>query len=250
MMPSVDAALDTLRRQWTRIGGRFTVSASDHRVQPEHLLAQTARHAEHDERLFFVAATWLGVHADLVNSHRLGQQFDHLEGKPSAVAGALCDVAKQVEGAPVDRLEAATRHCVPADPLVPLFRIMERYPSLLDDARENGLPVFERWGLIYHEVSLKPGAIRPASWLRTHCPELRMRELLGGTLEADILHLTLEEPRTASELQTLLGTSYSATHQAATILTRRGLLARTRRGRERPFVMPDDVRGWLQFPAG
>lgn len=248
-MGTPDARLDKLRGKWTRIGGRFTVPAANEPVLPEALLAKTAQYAEHDERLFFVAATWFGTHLELLNKHRLGQHFSSLEGKASAVAGALCSVAKQVDGASADRLDAASRHCHSLDSPVPLFQVMNRYPSLVAEAQEHGLPEFRRWGLLYHEISLKPGAVRPASWLRSHCPELRMRELLGGTLEADILHLTLEEPRTASELQSLLGTSYSATHQAAMNLTRRGMLDRGQEGRSRPFVMPSDVQGWLRFPS-
>lgn len=242
--------LDELRAQWTRIGGRFTVAAAREHVSPEALLAETARYGEHDERLFFVAATWLGTHLDLLNRHRLGECLGALKGKASAVAGALCSVARRVQGASSDRLEAASSHCDPLESPEPLFQVMDRYPSLIAEAQDGVLPEFERWGLVYHEISLKSGAVRPASWIRSECPELRMRQLLGGTLEADILHLTLEGSRTASELQSLLGSSYSATHQAAMSLAHRGILERTQEGRSRPFSVPRDVRDWLRYPSG
>lgn len=241
--------LDDLMRRWTRIGGRFNVRPSRTRVAPEELLADTARYAEHDDRLFFVAATWLGTHTELVNSRRLGQCFQALTGKASAVAGAICETAKKIEGAPAGRLDAAGRHCRSLEQPELLFLVAERFPALADEAREHPLPEFERWGLLHHEISLKRGAIRPARWLRVHCPELRMRELLGGTLEADILHLAMETPRTAYELGQALGASYSATHQASTHLARRGLLEEVAHdGPGQPYAVPKDVHAWLKFP--
>jgi len=250
MTPDKDPVLDDLMRRWTRIGGRFNVYPSGTRVTPEELLADTARYAEHGERLFFVAATWLGTHTELVNSRRLGQRFEELDGKASAVAGAICEIAKRIEGAPDGRLDAASRHCVPLKQPDLLFLVAERFPALAAEARERALPEFRRWGLLHHEISLKHGAVRPARWLRVHCPELRMRELLGGTLEADILHLAMEAPRTAYELGQALDASYSATHQASTQLARRGLLEPVPYdGPGQPYAVPKDVHAWLQFPV-
>lgn len=249
MTAGLDMIVDELMRRWTRIGGRFNVRPAQARVVPEGLLADTALYAEHNERLFFVAATWLGTHTELVNSRRLGQRFRELTGKASAVAGAICEIAKRIEGAPEGRLNAAAGHCIPLEEPALLFLVAERFPALAAESRERTLPEFGCWGLLHHEISLKRGAVRPARWLRVHCPELRMRELLGGTLEADILHLAMEAPRTAYELGQALDASYSATHQASTHLARRGLLEQLPHdGPGQPYAVPKDVHAWLRFP--
>lgn len=165
--------IDDLCRRWTRIGGGFTVAAADVDVNPEKLLAETARYAEHEPRLFSVAATWLGKHTSLLDGHLLGKEFGKLEGKASAVAGALCDVAKGVPGAPMERLEEVANHCVPLAAPELLFLGMERYPAIvLDDIRANVLPEYARWGLICDEITFKSDAVRPEPWLRKHCPQL------------------------------------------------------------------------------
>jgi hypothetical protein len=98
-----------LSAEWARVGGGFTVAPATHRVVIEDLLARSAIHAPADHRLFFVAATWLGVHHHLVDVRRFSRELEALTGLSSAAAGALISVANRIARSP--RLEAEERHC-------------------------------------------------------------------------------------------------------------------------------------------
>lgn len=97
-----------LSAEWARVGGGFSVAPAEHSVVIEDLLVRSARQAPADYRLFFVSATWLGVHHHLVDMRRFGRELDALHGFDSAVAGAMISVANQV--AESQRLEAAAHH--------------------------------------------------------------------------------------------------------------------------------------------
>lgn len=164
---------DLLSAEWARVGGGFSVAPADHSVVIEDLLVRSAKRAPTDYRLFFVAATWLGVHHRLVDMRRFGRELDVLRGLDSAVAGAMISIANQVTESP--RLEAAQRHCRPLDEPRPLFDRVVQNLLLSEFARQDALPVFARWGLWHDEVSLKIDAIKPVSWILERCAELRDR---------------------------------------------------------------------------
>lgn len=246
-------ALDAeqLSAMWARVGGGFTVNRSEEPVDLERLIVRTARTARGDYRLFFVPASWLAVHYELVNARRLGTLLDRLEGMPSAVAGAIFSVALRDAGTST-QLEAALSRCQPLEGTPELlFEASFRVPVLREKAREEALPLFRRWGLLHDEISMKPGAVRPIRWIRRNCPELRLRELVGASLESDILQRTLGEAQSATELSQALNASYSATYEAADRLVRRGLLERGREGRARPLRVPVEVAAWFRaYPKG
>lgn len=245
-METISPDVERLSAMWTRVGGRFTVPPSREAVDLEQLIARTAMAAPRDYRLFFVSASWLAVHYELVNARRLGTLLDRLEGKPSAVAGAILSVALRAAGTST-QLEAAAAHCRPLDGSgEPLFEASRQVPVLREKTQEDALPLFRRWGLLHDEISMKPGAVRPIDWIRRHCPELRLRGLVGASLESDILQRTLREARSATELSRVLDASYSATYEAADRLVRRGLLERGREGRARPLQVPSEVAAWFR----
>lgn len=149
--------------EWTRVGGGFSVEPALHGVDIEDLLVHSACQAPADHRLFFTAATWLGVHHQLVDMRRLGRLLGHLDDMASAVAGAMFSVGNSI--AKSKRLEAVGRHCRPlAVPRV-LFERTASNPALSAYVRENTLPVFAQWGLLHDEISLKLGAVRPIQWI-------------------------------------------------------------------------------------
>jgi hypothetical protein len=107
-----------LSAEWARVGGGFSVAPAERSVVIEDLLVRSARQSPADYRLFFVSATWLGMHPHLVDMRRFGRELDALHGIDSAVAGAMISVANQV--AKSSRLDAAERHRSPLDEPRPL----------------------------------------------------------------------------------------------------------------------------------
>lgn len=234
--------------EWRRVGGGFSVEPATEAVDIEALLGRTARQAPGDHRLFFVAASWLGVHHHLVDVRRLGRVLVALEPIGSAVAGALLTVANEVAGS--DRLRAMARHCRPLEEPRVLFERTAADPVLSAFAREQSLLLFSRWGLWHDELSLKTAAIRPVRWILEHCPELRVRALIGASLEGEIVGALQERSRSIAELARHTGATYAATHEAVTRLAARGLAEPVRAGARSTVVIPPAVAAWLEaYPA-
>ena len=235
---------DELARYWTRIGARFTVLPASRYLDPEKLIAATANLVPQDYRLFFSAATWVGTHYELLNSRRLRNELLQLENRSSAIAGALLTVALELTPE-ASLLQSATEHCRPLQKPEPLFEQHAGSSVLLEKVKSGCLPCFSRWGLWHDEVTFKRGAIRPIQWIRRNCPELRIRELLGANLEADIMQEVGVLELTVSELSRILGTTYAATHDAVSRLVRRGLLEKGKEGNKRPLSVPGDLAEWF-----
>ncbi len=244
-----DADRRAISAEWARVGGGFTVEPARSPVDIEDLLVRSAAQAPADARLFAVAATWLSVHHQLVNVRRLGRMLDALEGMPSAAAGAMLSAAN--EEARSARLVTAARHCRPlAEPRV-FFERTASSPVLSTFARENALPVFARWGLWHDELTLKPDAVRPVAWVLEHCPELRVRALLGAGLDGEIVEALRAHPRSISELARDSGATYAAAHEAAARLVARGLVEHRRQTGRTEVAIPAPVESWLDaFPGG
>lgn len=235
--------------EWRRVGGGFSVAPAVYPADIEELLVRTARQAPGDHRLFFVAASWLGVHHHLVDMRRLGRVLESLDDVGSAVAGALFSVAGEV--ARSGRLVAAQHHCRPlAEPRV-LFERTAADPVLSAFAREHSLPLFSRWGLWHDEVSLKTSAIRPVRWILEHCPELRVRALIGANLEGEIVEALRDSPRTVADLARTTGATYAATHEAVARLSARGLAEPAKPGARSAVALPPKIAIWLNaYPVG
>lgn len=237
-----------LSAQWARIGGGFAFAPHPESVDVERLVAESASAAPHDHRLFFVAATWLGVHHHLADVRRLGRELEVLAGLASASAGAMLSIANLIGQTP--RLEAVMRHCTPLAEPRPLFDRIDRSPVLRQAAREGSHPAFARWGVWNEDVSLKTDAVRPVRWILAHCPELRLRALLGAGLDAEIVRAVLDGPRTIAAIARTTGATYASAHEAAARLAARGILdspAPTGRG----VALSPGIRSWLDaFPGG
>jgi len=154
------------------------------------------------------------------------------------------------EDAKSARLTAAARHCSPlAEPRV-FFEAVAASPVLSAFARESALPVFARWGLWHDELSLKPDAVRPVGWILEHCPELRVRALLGAGLDGEIVEALRARPHSITELARDSGAPYAATHEATARLVARGLVEHRRRTGRTEMASPAAVGSWLYaFPA-
>jgi len=245
MVLEIQAAAERrdISAEWKRVGAGFSVPPAAYPADIEALVGRTARHAPGDHRLFFVAASWIGVHHTLVDMRRLGRVLEKLDEVGSAVAGAMLGVANEVAAS--DRLLAAQRYCSPlAEPWV-LFDRIAADPVLAAFAREQSLPLFSRWGLWHDEVTLKTAAIRPIRWILKHSPELRVRALIGASLEGQIVEALRENPRSIAELARHAGATYAATHEAVTRLYARGLAESVRSGARSAVILPRRIAAWL-----
>jgi hypothetical protein len=144
-----------------------------------------------------------------------------------------------------ERLLAAQRYCRPlVEPRV-LFEGIAANPVLAGFAREQSLPLFSRWGLWHDEISSKTAAIRPIRWILEHCPELRIRALIGASLEGEIVAALRGKPRSIAELARVTGATYAATHEAVTRLHARGLAESVRSGAKSAVILPERIAAWL-----
>lgn len=230
--------------EWKRVGAGFSVVPAAYPVDIEALVGRTAKQAPADHRLFFAAASWIGVHHTLVDVRRLGRILETLDELGSAVAGAMLSVANEVAAS--DRLLAAQRYCRALDEPRVLFEGIVANAVLTAFAREQSLPLFSRWGLWHDEISPKTAAIRPIRWILEHCPELRVRALIGASVEGEIVEALREKPRSIAELARATGATYAATHEAVTRLYARGLAEPVRSGAKSVVVLPRRIAAWFE----
>jgi len=241
------------------MGAALSVPASGAVVDLESLIIRTADVAPDDERVFVVAATWLGQYHAFVNGRRLAALAAALSStstsaraggdvtptdargraETSAVLGALLWFADHLSdhGEPFAAVRA---RCRPLAPGVPLFRVVRAMPSMAADAESRALPGFAQWGMWHDDVTPKREAIRPIRWLLSHVPELQIRAVVGPLLEADVLTAVLvgspgerrpgPEGVTVRDVARAYQVSYAAAHASAEQLVLRGLLMRERDG--------------------
>lgn len=147
------------------------------------------------------------------------------------------------------RVEAVVRHCRPlAVPRV-LFERTASNPALSAYVRENTLSVFAQWGLLHDEISLKLGAVRQIQWILFHCPELRMRALIGAGLDSQIVERLQETPHTVADLARSTGATYAATHESCSRLIGRGLIKAKAAGTRPGLMLAEAVAAWFDaFP--
>ncbi len=270
--PAEAVALRRITAAWARVGAYLSAPPAAGPVDLESLLVATARVAPGDERLFAVAASWLAAHHGFVNGRRLAvlaaglaRPGEAASAEASAALGALLTWAGELSGGHAESLRAAVARCRPVRPARPFFRVVRALPSVAALVRRDAHPRFAAWGLWHDGDAGKPEAVRPVGWIVAHTPELRIRALVGPTLEADLLAaalLGLPDPlpgdgrpaaatgqRTAGsdkggdtsgpdgvrdvavrDVSRALRVSYAAAHEGADKLVRRGALGRERRG--------------------
>lgn len=252
-----------LDAQWARIGGGFTVAPSTDRVDLEPLLVASAAVAHADSRLFWMMTSWLAVHRSLVDARRLAQLLQRITNQSqhtdvadagdetalaSAAFGAALEVVQSFDKGATKWVVALQAHCRPLSVPRPLFDILVRDAVLTMVARDNSREEFTKWGLWQHEISDKRDAIRPIAGVWELAPELRIRSLLGASLEAHVISILQEQGiATGSDLAVLTGATRAAVHEAVATLAGRGLVAKPMEGYRKPISLSPLVSAWLAY---
>lgn len=203
--------------RWARVGGLLGV-VPRHEVDLERLVVASAAHG--DEQMRTIAASWLAVHHALVFGRKLA-------GMAAALANARTPVAADLR-AILDQACALASE-LPGD--------SRHRPENLEIARA-------RCGGTRAKVASRRGTpgshlVQPVEWIVQQVPELRVRALLGATLEAEIVlaalvgHVPLHDKDvgdapipSVGAIARHAGVSYGGVHGAANRLLRRGLLVR------------------------
>lgn len=238
-----------LYSQWTRIGVGFDLDPAQETVSVESLFIQTCSVASEFPRLFWAAASWLSVHHQLVNGRLLAKELETLDSQFSAVAGAILSVAIELNPT-ASTLDKVTLHCRPLRGKRVLFAQYANNLVLAEYAKKESLKLFNEWGFWHNQISDKRDAIRPISWIIKACPDLRIRSVLGASLDAEIMYLNLLHPMSATALMSRLPYTYASIHEAASRLCDRGLLKKRAQGRALVLHVPSNIKKWLdKIPA-
>ena len=228
-------------------------------IDLEFLLVTTA--AKGDTELLHVAVSWLAMHHVLVFGRRLAGLASALavaRPREAAVLGTVLDRAhadalmlSNDSRLLPESLEIARRRCGtrPVDP-----RMRTRIESV------------RRVSAVANDAAAAHDRPRPVSWLVENVPELRVRALIGATLEAEIMTAVLASARpstgptvddvpaaTVRAISRHAGVSYAGAHAAANRLARRGLLVRSHQARRlelHPTPMALAALGWPAPASG
>ena len=226
---AADAA--SLYPQWKRLGIQFTGAIATTTVDVEQLVLATAAAASADERLTVCAASWLAAYHNLVDGRRLSELARAANARTRAYLGALLTLANEAVGGAGDapQYQSALFHCRPLRPASPFYEASNAMAVDREWMKLHALPLFRRWGLWYDEAKLQHKSIRSMEHV-LKVPELRIRALVGPSIEASCVAFTRDQVTTARSLSKTLGVTYAATHAAVARLVGRGLLIRTAAG--------------------
>lgn len=182
----MDDRLDTLIRQWARLGAGFSVEPAGETPDLERLLLETARLGARMSRLLIMAATWLRAYGSLIAKHRLKRLIrDELEVEFRPVLGLLLDLAQQ--GTHPARFQSVVHLLTPAEPARPLFESERMNAALAARAERKASEISKRWGLWCEPLDPKEEALRPAAWVRERNAGFVTRADLRGDMRASVL---------------------------------------------------------------
>jgi len=226
--------LDHLIAQWTRLGAAFDTQPADESPDLERLLLQTARLTPQSERVFVIAATWLGKYGCLIARHRLKRLLvDELEPQHRPVLGLLLDTAREETG--TAHFNGVIRSCSPAAEAGPLFEIEREDARLCGLAKRHASPISRRWNLWARPFQAKDDALRPARWIIERNAACRSRADFKGDLRASIMAALGNDPRAGESELSLArscGATRSAVRQSLEDLERAGRIVREYEGRK------------------
>lgn len=210
-----------------------------------------------DTGLLTIAASRLAMHHVFVSGRRLAGSATALavaRPREAAVLGTVLDRAyADALSLPNDSrllpesLEIA-RRCCRTRP------VERRVRTRIESVR--------RVPAVANDAAAAHDGPRPVSWLVEHVPELRVRALIGATLEAEIMTAVLASARpstgptmddvpapTVRAISRPAGVSYAGAHAAANRLARRGLLVRSHQARRLELHPTPVALAALGWPA-
>jgi hypothetical protein len=117
--------------------------------------------------------------------------LDDLEKQHRPTLGLLLETAQVRRGDL--RFGKALDACGSAIDAGPLFDVDRRNAFFVRLAEQNASPLSRKWGRWCEAIELKPNAIRPAHWIATNNPHLRLRALCGGNVCASIVAETIAQ---------------------------------------------------------
>lgn len=238
--------MSDLRACWSRLGFHYGGEMAASPPQLEELLLASLGEVREDPRLFLGVATWLQSYGFLLDGHHLVKLRGKISGEHSALLGALLTASSN------PHLKGLLGSCEPLGEEEILFRVMEEREVLRERVQTGALPEIRRWGFLVEDLTLKPDALRPSSWVLRQNPELKIRALLGANLRGSVVHHLIEAGRglSISALAREIRRPYPSVHAAVQALVSVGMLEREEKGRSVLVSVPRDVAAWLMgYPA-
>ena len=90
--------------------------------------------------------------------------------------------ADELSSGHAEGLRAEVARCRPLHPPRPFFLVLREMPSVAEHVQRDAETRFAVWGLWHNGDVAKPEAVRPARYIVTRAPELRLRSLVDPTI--------------------------------------------------------------------
>jgi hypothetical protein len=157
--------------RWVRLGAMLNVQESSGTPDIERLLLDTARVTEGNARLFILAASWLVLYGELVDSARLAQLIgEELDVGHRPTLGLLLEWVESHSAG--GQFDAAIQACGRAIDDRPLFDVERRNKTFVELAKLRATPLSRKWGRWMGEFQPKVNALRPMQWILRQNPSL------------------------------------------------------------------------------
>lgn len=229
-----------IESRWAKIGGGFAADPAKNPGSPEMVIHDSVRESPSRPRVFWMCASWLAIHTDLVNVRILSRMLKSVD---SAVAGALFTAAYGEN--PHHKLKYLIARCRPAEKPRCLFVMTQNDPLMRKVTQEHALPEFARWHLWVRTRDMKLDAVRPLRFVLEQNPRLIPRRILGADLSAEIVSCLWSAPLSISQISRRLESSYAAVHEALKTLLDSGWLLASFSGRKRIITLPASIKTWM-----
>lgn len=220
--------------RWASLGVMFNAEPSGEAPNIEELLIDTAGQLDQNARLLVMTATWLKQFHAKVFWDQLAALAAPLDDRHSARMGLLTDMSRQYidDKAPQAVIDA----CRPMETPEPLSAVESPRPALARLSRKQACAISKKWGLWTQSIDrLKPGAVRPASWIARRNPTFALRGMLKGRVAARAIVALAEQGMknvTETQLTRHVGCTRKAMHTALDDLDNSGWITRKQRGKQ------------------
>ncbi len=239
--------MSRLRSAWNRLGFSYGGSSASSPPFLEEVLVESLEEVREDPRLFLGAATWLHSYGVLVDGHQLSRRLKEVGSKDSSALLAALIVASSSP-----HLKGLLASCKALSKEEILFTAMNKKKFLRERVAAEAIPEIRKWGFLVDDLTLKPDALRPSSWVLRNNPDLKVRALLGANLRSAVWNWvrSRKEPLSISEVSRGIDRPYPSIHAAVGTLLAAGMLRRETKGRATMVSIPKDIEEWISsYPA-